>query len=252
MSQTVNTAEDYPRTAYINGKCINIVAGLWHTPEREYWKSGAVAETESEMCVLAMVAAWHTWRKQRLEKGLSADRPNIVISGNHSPLWEHVAKLWNIELRPVDSGEEYASIDPYKAVELYDENSIRIIITASKDLRFASETALLVTLLEKRGIIPQIHIDAATEGLKLPFEHPDLSWDFRCHGVVSISAYEDADSEGLFPGKAWLVWRDRSLIPDGMTVKANYLGLEIRQIGLNFSRPITDLFDSYARYVRTH
>ena len=31
---------EYPRVAVINGKCINILANLWNTPEKRRWKTG--------------------------------------------------------------------------------------------------------------------------------------------------------------------------------------------------------------------
>ena len=31
---------EYPRIAVMNGKCINIVANLWNSPEKETWKTG--------------------------------------------------------------------------------------------------------------------------------------------------------------------------------------------------------------------
>jgi glutamate decarboxylase len=34
---------EYPRIAVMNGKCINIVANLWNSPEKETWKTGALA-----------------------------------------------------------------------------------------------------------------------------------------------------------------------------------------------------------------
>ena len=35
---------EYPRIAVMNGKCINIVANLWNSPEKDTWKTGALAK----------------------------------------------------------------------------------------------------------------------------------------------------------------------------------------------------------------
>ena len=48
---------EYPRIAVMNGKCINIVANLWNSPEKETWKTGALAIGSSEACMLGGVAA---------------------------------------------------------------------------------------------------------------------------------------------------------------------------------------------------
>ena len=43
---------EYPRIAVMNGKCINIVANLWNSPEKDTWKTGALAIGSSEACML--------------------------------------------------------------------------------------------------------------------------------------------------------------------------------------------------------
>lgn len=54
---------EYPQVAYVNGQCINIVASLWHTPEPLTWKSGAVARSNEEACMIAATAAWLRWAR---------------------------------------------------------------------------------------------------------------------------------------------------------------------------------------------
>lgn len=252
MTANIPSPEDYPRTAYINGKCINIIANLWHSPERETWKSGAVTDGGSEECVLAGVSAWLRWRKERMAAGMPADHPNMVVSERHSPVWDTVALLWGIELRVATGRSDCAAIDPDAAVAAYDADTVCVVVTASADPAGVEETSRLAGLLSARGITPHIHVDATQIGLRLPFTAPGLDWDFRQPGVVSISTCEDDTPEAIFPGRGWVVWRDRSLVPDGMTMCVNYLGEEICQTGLNFTRPVTGLLDSYARYIRTH
>ena len=60
---------EYPRVAVINGKCINIVANLWNSPEEGKWKTGAVAIGSSEACMLGGIAAWIRWREKRKAQG---------------------------------------------------------------------------------------------------------------------------------------------------------------------------------------
>ena len=33
---------EYPRVAVMCGRCINLVANMWHSPEKNEWKTGAV------------------------------------------------------------------------------------------------------------------------------------------------------------------------------------------------------------------
>ena len=60
---------EYPRIAVMNGKCINIVANLWNSPEKDTWKTGALAIGSSEACMLGGVAAWLRWRKKKTSTG---------------------------------------------------------------------------------------------------------------------------------------------------------------------------------------
>ena len=78
---------EYPRIAVMNGKCINIVANLWNSPEKETWKTGALAIGSSEACMLGGVAAWLRWRKKRQRAFFS---PN---SRKNSPLLRRFCPL---------------------------------------------------------------------------------------------------------------------------------------------------------------
>ncbi|WP_301060076.1 pyridoxal-dependent decarboxylase, partial [uncultured Muribaculum sp.] len=92
---------EYPRVAVINGKCINIVANLWNSPEQSKWKTGAVAIGSSEACMLGGIAAWIRWRERRQKEGKPFDKPNFVISTGYQIVWEKFAQLWQIEMRTV-------------------------------------------------------------------------------------------------------------------------------------------------------
>ena len=65
---------EYPRIAVMNGKCINIMANLWNTPETSQWKTGALAIGSSEACMLGGIAAWIRWRERRQKEGKPFDR----------------------------------------------------------------------------------------------------------------------------------------------------------------------------------
>ncbi len=92
---------EYPRVAVMNGKCINIIANLWNTPETAPWKTGALAIGSSEACMLGGIAAWIRWRERRKAQGKPYDKPNFVISTGYQVVWEKFAQLWQIEMRTV-------------------------------------------------------------------------------------------------------------------------------------------------------
>jgi glutamate decarboxylase len=94
-----------------------------------------------------------------------------------------------------------------------------------------------------------IHVDAASGGFILPFISPDTKWDFRLKWVASIST--SGHKFGLvYPGLGWVIWRDKSMLPDEMSFSVNYLGAEVTQVGLNFSRPAAQVLGQYYNFIR--
>ena len=118
---------EYPRIAVMNGKCINIVANLWNSPEKDTWKTGALAIGSSEACMLGGVAAWLRWRKKRQAQGKPFDKPNFVISTGFQVVWEKFAQLWQIEMREVPLTLDKTTLDPEEALKMCDENTICIV-----------------------------------------------------------------------------------------------------------------------------
>ena len=183
---------EYPRIAVMNGKCINIVANLWNSPEKETWKTGALAIGSSEACMLGGVAAWLRWRKKRQAQGKPFDKPNFVISTGFQVVWEKFAQLWQIEMREVPLTLDKTTLDPEEALKMCDENTICIVPiqgvtwTGLNDDVEALDQAL-DAYNAKTGYDIPIHVDAASGGFILPFLYPEKKWDFRLKWVLSIS-----------------------------------------------------------------
>lgn len=245
---------EYPRIAVMNAKCINIIANLWNTPEAAQWKTGALAIGSSEACMLGGVAAWLRWRAKRKEENKPFDKPNFVISSAYQVVWEKFAMLWQIEMRTVPISKEKPTLDPQDALSMCDENTICIVPimgvtwTGLNDDVEALDAAL-DAYNQKTGLDIPIHIDAASGGFILPFVDPDKKWDFRLKWVLSIST--SGHKFGLvYPGLGWVVWKDKKYLPDKMSFSVNYLGAEITQVGLNFSRPAAQILGQYYQFIR--
>src|SRR5262249_26828264 len=68
-----------------------------------------------------------------------------------------------------------------------------------------------------------------------PFANPDERWDFRLEQVKSINA--SGHKYGLvYPGVGWLVFRDRTDLPEELVFSVNYLGGAQPTFTFNFSR----------------
>ena len=244
---------EYPRVAVMCGRCINMVANMWNSPEKSQWKTGAVGIGSSEACMLGGVAAWLRWRERRKAQGKPCDKPNLVMSTAYQVVWEKFCQLWQIEMRTVPITHKNPTLDIEKAIEMCDENTICIVPiegvtwTGMNDDVEALDKAL-DEFNARTGYDIPIHVDAASGGFILPFLNPRKKWDFRLKWVYSIST--SGHKYGLvYPGLGWIVWKDKKYLPKEMSFSVNYLGANISQVGLNFSRPAAQILAQYYNFI---
>ena len=244
---------EYPRVAVMCGRCINMVANMWNTPEEGDWKTGAVGIGSSEACMLGGVAAWLRWRERRKAAGKPYDKPNLVMSTAYQVVWEKFCQLWQIEMRTVPLTHDHPTLDIDEAIKMCDENTICIVPIAgvtwtgmNDDIESLNDA--LEEYNTKTGYDIPIHVDAASGGFILPFLNPSKRWDFRLKWVLSIST--SGHKYGLvYPGLGWVIWRDRRYLPNEMAFSVNYLGANITQVGLNFSRPAAQILAQYYNFI---
>ena len=244
---------EYPRVAVMCGRCINMVANMWNSPEKGDWKTGAVGIGSSEACMLGGVAAWLRWRERRKAEGKPYDKPNLIMSTAYQVVWEKFCQLWQIEMRTVPITHKNPTLNIDEAIRMCDENTICIVpIMGVTWTGMNDDVEALNDALEeynaKTGYNIPIHIDAASGGFILPFLNPKKKWDFRLKWVYSIST--SGHKYGLvYPGLGWVVWRDKSYLPKDMSFSVNYLGANISQVGLNFSRPAAQILAQYYNFI---
>jgi glutamate decarboxylase len=94
-----------------------------------------------------------------------------------------------------------------------------------------------------------MHVDGASGGFLAPFCAPDLVWDFRIPRVKSINT--SGHKFGLAPlGVGWVIWREEQDLPEEEIFWVNYLGGNMRDIALNFSRPGGQIVCQYYNFLR--
>ena len=244
---------EYPRVAVMCGRCINMIANMWHTPEKGDWKTGAVGIGSSEACMLGGVAAWLRWRDRRKAEGKPYDKPNLVMSTAYQVVWEKFCQLWQIEMRTVPITHLHPTLDIEGALKLCDENTICIVPIAGVTWTGMNDDIEALDFAldgfnAKTGYNIPIHVDAASGGFILPFLDPFKKWDFRLKWVLSIST--SGHKYGLvYPGLGWVVWKDKQYLPKEMSFSVNYLGASISQVGLNFSRPAAQILAQYYNFI---
>ena len=244
---------EYPRVAVMCGRCINMIANMWNTPEKNEWKTGAVGIGSSEACMLGGVAAWLRWREKRKKQGKAYDKPNLVMSTAYQVVWEKFCQLWQIEMRTVPITHSNPTLNIEAALKMCDENTICIVPIAgvtwtgmNDDIEGLDKA--LEEYNARTGYDIPIHVDAASGGFILPFLNPEKKWDFRLKWVKSIST--SGHKYGLvYPGLGWVIWRDKDYLPAEMSFSVNYLGASITQVGLNFSRPAAQILAQYYNFI---
>jgi glutamate decarboxylase len=240
--------DEYPQTAEIERRCVQIIGDLWHVPGEEP-VTGCSTTGSSEAVMLGGLALKWRWRERMRAAGRPAERPNIVAGINVQVCWEKFCRYFDVEPRFVPMEGERYRLGAEEAAALCDENTIGVVAILGSTFDGGYEpvaeiAAALDRLEQERGIDVPIHVDAASGGFVAPFLAPELIWDFRVPRVQSINA--SGHKYGLvYPGVGWAIWRDAAALPRDLVFDVNYLGGHMPTFALNFSRPGSEVVAQY-------
>jgi glutamate decarboxylase len=245
--------DEYPQTAELEMRCVNILSRLWHAPESDA-ATGCSTTGSSEAAMLGGLALKRRWQKQRAAAGKPADKPNLVMGINVQVCWEKFANYWEIEMRLVPMEGDRFHLSAEEAVKHCDENTIGVVAILGSTFDGSYEPVQeICTALDKlqgrTGIDVPVHVDGASGAFVAPFIDPELVWDFRLPRVRSINA--SGHKYGLvYPGVGWVVWRDTESMPEELIFWVNYLGDNMPTFALNFSRPGAQVVAQYYNFLR--
>lgn len=245
--------DEYPQTAEIELRCVNILSRLWNAPNDKE-ATGCSTIGSSEAAMLGGMALKWKWRERRRAQGKPADKPNMVMGINVQVCWEKFCRYWEIEPRFVPMEGDRYCLNAEEALKLVDENTIGVVVIMGStfDGRYENvkevNDALLKLNADKGWDVP-IHVDGASGGFVAPFLQPDLLWDFRIPLVKSINT--SGHKFGLvYPGVGWIIWRDKEELPEDLIFHCNYLGGDLPNFALNFSRPGNQVVAQYYNFLR--
>jgi glutamate decarboxylase len=245
--------DEYPQTAEIEKRCVNILADLWNAPDGSQ-AFGTSTIGSSEACMLAGMAFKWKWREDGVKAKKPVDKPNLVLGINSQICWEKFCRYWEVEPRFVKLVPGRYHLDPTEAIKLCDENTIGVvgILGSTLDGSFepiAELSQALDELQTKTGLDIPIHVDAASGGFVAPFINPDLVWDFRLVRVKSINS--SGHKYGMvYPGVGWVLWRHPDDLPGSLVFNVNYLGGNEATFSLNFSKPGNGVIAQYYNFLR--
>ncbi|KAF6174593.1 hypothetical protein GIB67_006245 [Kingdonia uniflora] len=236
-------------------RCVNMIAHLFNAPLGESETAVGVGTVgSSEAIMLAGLAFKRKWQNKRRAEGKPWDKPNIVTGANVQVCWEKFARYFEVELKEVKLSEGYYVMDPVKAVDMVDENTICVAAILGSTLNGEFEDVKLLNdlLVEKNketGWETPIHVDAASGGFIAPFIYPELEWDFRLPLVKSINV--SGHKYGLvYAGIGWVIWRTKDDLPEELIFHINYLGSDQPTFTLNFSKGSSQVIAQYYQLIR--
>jgi glutamate decarboxylase len=244
--------DEYPETAAIEARCVNILADLWNSPEHES-ATGCSTTGSSEAAMLSGMALKWRWGQRRAAAAPPPHRPNLVMGANVQVCWEKFCRYWEVEPRLVPMEGDKFHLTADRAVAYCDENTIGVVAilgsTFDGSYEPVREIADALDQLEaEKGIDIPMHVDGASGAFVAPFLQPDLEWDFRVKRVQSINA--SGHKYGLvYPGVGWAIWRDKAALPRELVFNVNYLGGNMPTFALNFSRPGSEVLAQYFMFM---
>ncbi|HEY2570175.1 MAG TPA: glutamate decarboxylase [Solirubrobacteraceae bacterium] len=245
--------DEYPQTEVIHRRVVSMIGRLFHAPAGTQ-STGTATIGSSEAIMLAMLAHKRSWQRRREAEGKPTDNPNMVVGADVHTCWEKFARYFEVQPRVVAMQEDRYTIAGGDVEPLLDERTIGVAgvlgttFTGQMD-DLASIDALLKRVESEKGWRIPLHVDAATGGFLTAFCEPELKWDFRLERVRSINVSNH--KFGLvYPGMGTVVFREEQDLPEELVFHINYLGGDMPNYSLNFSRPSNSVILQYFNFLR--
>ena len=244
--------DEYPQTAEIEARCVHMLADLWNSPTAAN-TVGCSTTGSSEAAMLGGMAMKRCWEAKRKAAGKPIDKPNLV-TGPVQICWHKFTRYWDIEHREIPMEHDRLIMTPEEVLKRCDENTIGVVPTLGVTFTCQYEPVKAVAdaldrLARRQGTGYSDARGWCQRRLPGAVLRPDLVWDFRIPRVKSINS--SGHKFGLSPlGVGWVIWREAADLPEDLVFWVNYLGGNMRDIALNFSRPGGQVVCQYYNFLR--
>ncbi|KAJ9245236.1 putative glutamate decarboxylase [Paecilomyces variotii] len=255
ISKNLSDADEYPALMTMHARCVSMIADLWGAQPGEK-AIGSATVGSSEAIHLGGLAMKRNWQHKRKEQGKDASKPNILMGANAQVALEKFARYFDVEARILDVSEKSEfRLDPELVRKNIDENTIGVFVilgsTYTGHYEPVEEVSKILDEYEaETGHSIPIHVDGASGGFIAPFTHAGAGakWNFELPRVKSINT--SGHKYGLvYAGIGWIIWRDRSYLPQDLIFELHYLGGTEETYTLNFSRPGAQVIGQYYNLV---
>lgn len=249
MAKNLINQHEYPQTTAIHQKLVEEIADLLHAPCRSD-VLGCSTSGSSEAIAIAMLAHKWSWLNRKDRKG----SPNIVICSNAHLCWRKFALYFRIDVREVALTEP--GLYPLQQMmDQVDHNTICVVaVLGSTYTGFCDPIEVLndalMCLNKSNGWNIGIHVDGAIGGFVLPFldQSSQPLWDFSLPLVRSINL--SGHKFGLvYPGLGWLIFRNKALLSEQLSLKSSYLSGDSQSFAITFSRSASLVLAQYFNFL---
>ena len=232
--------EEYPAASLVEEACVHMLGELFNAPDPSD-VVGVATIGSSEAIMLGLLAhKWSLARRGAKPPAKTRQRPNVVFGAETHVVWDKFAKYFDVEMRKIPMQPDRYVLSADDVAAHIDENTIAVgAVLGTTHIGEADPISeindLLVRIKAEKGWDIPLHVDGASGGFIAPFAHPDFAFDFRLEQVASINA--SGHKYGLvYPGVGWLIFRDRTKLPEELVFSVNYLGGAQPTYTFNFSR----------------
>ena len=233
--------DEYPQTAEIERRCVNIVADLFNAPDErrrgrrvdDRLERGRDARRARDEVALACTArgrrasrpTGRTWSSAPTSRSCGRSSAATGTSSRATCRWQNGRYV----------------VDPDDVMARVDENTIGVIpilgTTFTGEFEPIKEIHDAVVAHNARTRLGRAAPRRRGERrVRRAVPAPGPRWDFRLPQVKSINV--SGHKYGLtYPGVGFVVWRSADDLPEDLVFHVNYLGGDMPTFTLNFSRP---------------
>ena len=170
--------DEYPQTAEIERRCVQMLADLWNAPTRAEPSAARPSGRRRRACSAAWPPSGAGGPSAR-PQGKPTDKPNMVC-GPVQVVWHKFAKYWDIEMReiPMSPGQvlhgRRADAGPGRREHDHGGPHLRRDLHRRLRAGGSSSPQALDTLQADTGLDIDIHVDGASGAFLAPFCAPDV------------------------------------------------------------------------------
>ncbi len=245
--------DEYPQTAELELRCVNMLADLWNAPDARD-TVGTSTTGSSEACMLGGMALLRVARAPA--RGRAAHRPPEHRHGRQrAGVLAQVRPYWDVEQRLVPMEGERYMLGPEEAVAQCDENTIGVVGILGSTFTgeyepIAQIAAALDDLQERTGLDVPIHVDARQRRVRGPL-HPARPAVGLPRGAGQVDQRLGAQ---VRPGAARRgldhLARHAPSCPRSWCSRSTTSAARCPTFAINFSRPGSQIVAQYYNFIR--